>query len=235
MLLGLLRRKREIHEMISDVASMREHLDWAHDYAIPLRITGEVSSNRFEAVLSGIDHSQRTGYLRIRVSNRAEAKAVLKEEGELHVTYDSNRGIHYEFQTRLLDEIGEEGMEFKLSYPAFVDSHQDYQTARCKSSSDEPIQVDVEKEQGVVIDIGLNGLRFTSNRVFEAGTQVKRLLVDLPRYGRVEGQGVVKYTHPATDYPLWRYLCGVEFTDMKPKDHKKLNRYVSRMVQIGRV
>ncbi|NOY53221.1 MAG: PilZ domain-containing protein [Deltaproteobacteria bacterium] len=235
MFFNLFRRKKVVRGMISDAAAIREHLDWTQDHRIPLRIAGEEGTELCTAFLCAINHSQREGLLRIRVMNRLAADPGLTEGRELLVRYNSARGILYEFQTRLLKK-GETGEgEYRLSYPLIVESCQDIKMARYKNSADEPIQVDVDKERGVVIDIGLKGLRFTSNKVFKTGTLLQNLQVELPRYGRVEGKAVVKYTQPASDYPLWRYLCGVEFTELKPKDHRRLNRYVNRMVQVTRV
>jgi len=235
MFFQFFRRKKIVRGMISDATAIREHLDWTQEHRIPLNIVGEEHANHCAVLLSAIDHSQQQGLLQVRAVNRPEAKAVLKEGGELLVRYDSVRGIRYEFQTRLLAKVEEEEGEYRLSYPLIVESYQDIKMARYKNTADEPIPVDVEKERGVVIDIGLNGLRFTSNKVFKTGTLLKNLQVELPRYGRVEGKGVVKYTQPSIDYPLWRYLCGVELTELKPKDHRKLNRYVNRMVQVTRI
>ncbi len=235
MFFNIFRRKKVVRSMISDATALREHLDWTQEHRIPLKIVGEEHANRCTVLLCAIDHSQQQGFLQVRALNRPEAKAVLKEGTDLLVQYDSSRGVRYEFQTRILGKVEEEEGEYRLSYPLIVEAFQDFKMARYKNTADEPIQVDVEKERGVVIDIGLNGLRFTSNKVFKTGTLLKNLQVELPRYGRVEGKAVVKYTQPSRDYPLWRYLCGVEFTELKPKDHRKLNRYVNRMVQVTRV
>lgn len=235
MFFNLFRRKKIVRGMISDATAIREHLDWTREHRIPLQILGEESANRCTVLLSAVDHSQRQGYLQVHPLNRPEARVVLEEGKKLFVHYDSVRGVRYEFETRLLAKAEVEEGEYRINYPLLIESFQDFKMARYRNTADEPIQVDVEKERGVVIDIGLNGLRFTSNKVFKAGTLLKNLQVELPRYGRVEGKAIVKYTQPSSDYPLWRYLCGVEFTELKPKDHRKLNRYVNRMVQVTRV
>jgi len=234
MFFRFFRRNKVVRGMISDATAIREHLDWMQEYRIPLKIMGEERANRCTVLVSAIDHSQQQGLLQVRALNRPEAKVVLREGRKLLVRYDSSRSIRYEFQTRFLGKVeGKEG-EYRIGYPLLVASYQDFKMARYRNTADEPIQVDIEKERGIVIDIGLNGLRFTSNKVFKTGTLLKNLQVELPRYGRVEGKAVVKYTQPSNDYPLWRYLCGVEFTELKPKDHRKLNRYVNRMVQLTR-
>jgi len=221
--------------MISEASALQEHLEWTQGHRVPLKIVGEEGLELCTVLLQSIDHSQRQGLLQVRVANPSDARLAPEEGRELTVRYDSDRGIRYEFQTRLLGKIETGEGEFRLSYPLIVESFQDIKMARYKNTADEPIQVDIEKERGVVIDIGLKGLRFTSNKIFKTGTLLQNLQVELPRYGRVEGKAVVKYTQPAGDYPLWRYLCGVEFTELKPKDHRRLNRYVNRMVQVTRL
>ncbi len=231
MLFKLFRRQKVVRGMISDASAIQEHLDWTQEHHIPLRIAGEEGTEVGTFLLQTIDHSQRQGLLRVRTVTHPAEKLDLEVGRALLVRYNSARGIRYEFQTRLLGKSDTEEGSYRLSYPLIVESYQDIKMARYKNTADEPIQVDVEKERGVVIDIGLKGLRFTSNKVFKTGTLLHNLQVELPRYGRVEGKAVVKYTQPSIDYPLWRYLCGVEFTELKPKDHRRLNRYVNRMVQ----
>lgn len=227
------RKNRVVHDMIATAVDIEENLNWGMEHEVSLKISTKSSPSGFQAMIAGVDHSPTQGYVLLRAVRPAEALAALRGQGSFVAEYESKRGIRYLFESLPLSGPDPVSGELKVRYPSIIESAQDLATARFRERSSGPIQIDVEKHRGVVIDLGLQGLRFTSNRVFEKGTLLKDLKIDLPRLGPVQGTALVKHLQPSTEYPLWRYLCGVEFTEMKPRDQRKLNRYVNRMLKRG--
>jgi len=227
------RRDKTVREIISSAGDIQENLDWGMNDQIHLSISSEASSEHFDATIVNVDHSPIDAYIQLRASRPKEALPVLKRRESLVMEYKSNRANRFRFQSYPLTEIDTDSGEMRVGYPSLIESIQDLDATRLKNAWKDPIPVDVERQRGVVVDLGLHGLKFTCNQIFETGKLLKDLQIDLPRLGPVQGSAVVKYMQPSKDYPLWRYLCGVEFTDMKPRDQRKLNRYVNRVLKQG--
>jgi c-di-GMP-binding flagellar brake protein YcgR len=232
-LLDFFRKNRNLREIVSSAVEIQENLDWAMNRQVLFTLSAGSASNRFEARIVAIDHSPVGAFILLRALRSKEALLAVKGGDSLSLDYAFNRGMRFRFDSKPLTSVHPEYGEFQVGYPSLIESWQDLHAARFKNLSKDPIQVDVEKQRSVVIDIGLHGLKFTSNRVFEKGTLLKDVQIDLPRYGPVQGSAVVKYMQPSMDYPLWRYLCGVEFTEMRPRDQRRLNRYVNRTLKQG--
>lgn len=230
-LFGFFKRRKEIHDLIASAAEIREHLEWALAQEIPLLIPGGDGREDMLVGIRELNHSSDNGSIRVVRENKGAAPVTLQAGDAVTAVYQSSRDIRYLFHSIVVAEEDEQGTSWRLAYPSLIESFQDYQSVRFKNPMAEPIQVDMERDRGIVIDIGLSGLQFTSNRILEKGELLKNLRVELPRLGPVQGSAVVKYTRPASDYPLWRYRCGVEFVDLKPKHQRRLNRYVIRMMR----
>ncbi|MDX1765109.1 MAG: PilZ domain-containing protein [bacterium] len=230
-LFGFLQRKKEIHEIIASAAEIRDHLEWVLAHEVSMLLSMGDTEAQMPVRLLELNHSSDNGFVQV-VRKIEEPKLVTLQVGDaVTAAYQSSREIRYLFQTVVTAEEDAQGTGWRLAYPSLVESFQNYHSVRFKNPGAEPIQVDLEKDRGIVIDIGLSGFQFTSNRILEKGQVLKDLRVELPRLGTVQGSGVVKYTCPASDYPLWRYRCGVEFLDLKPKDQRRLSRYVGRMMR----
>ncbi len=232
MVLGILRRRKALHLVLSSYDEIREHLDWARERKIPLAVLGEGSPKESSlAQLLQVNHAREDAYLLIQFVVRSRTGLFVKKGESLNIEYELNRGCRYSFQSFPVSEVDPGSGIWRIGYPDRIDSFQDRRAVRYKSVSMECIPVDLEKDRGVVVDIGFHGLKFTSNRVFEKGTLLRNLRFELPRYGLVQGSAVVKYMRPSTEYPLWRYLCGVEFTGMRSRDQKRINRYVNHRMR----
>lgn len=230
-LFGFLQRRKEIHEIIASATEIGEHLEWALAHEVPLLISGGDSGADIPVRIRELNHSSDNGFVRM-VREIEEPDPVALQLGDaVTAAYHSSRDIRYVFHSAVTAEEDDQGTGWRVAYPSLIESFQDYQSVRFKNPEAEPIQVDMETDRGIVIDIGLSGFQFTSNRILEKGQVLKDLRVELPRMGAVQGSAVVKYTCPASDYPLWRYRCGVEFVDLKAKDQRRLNRYVMRMMR----
>jgi hypothetical protein len=230
-LFSLFQKKKEVHEIISSAGEIQENLEWALRNGIILRICGESGGEVFRARLRQMDHSKENAFIGGERLDSEESIPALEAGETVKVEYELQRDVRHLFHAILLKEVSRSDNTFRIGYPSLIESFQDYHSVRFKNLSSEPIQVDMDKDRGIVIDIGMSGFQFTSNRVFETGEMVRDFQVALPRYGRVQGSAVVKYTRPSSDYPLWRYRCGVEFVELKPKDQKKLSRYVMRIMR----
>lgn len=230
-LFRLFQRRKEVQDIIASAVDIREHLEWALAEGIPLLIQGGDGGEDVDVRIRELNHSSADGFVGVVRGNGGAGPVSLQIADTLTAAYESSRGTRYRFHTMLVGEEGEQGTLWRLAYPALIESFQDYHAVRLKNPTAEPIQVDMEKDRGIVIDIGLSGFQFTSNRILEKGQVLEDLRLELPRLGPVKGSAVVKYTRPASDYPLWRYRCGVEFIDLKPKDRRRLNRYVMRMMR----
>ncbi len=224
-------RRKEIHDLVASAAEIREHLEWALAQKILLLIPGGDGREDMVVRIRELNHSSDNGCIRVVREDEGAGPVTLQTGDAVAAAYESSRDTRYLFHTVVVAEEDEQGTAWRLAYPSLIESFQDYQSVRFKNLAAEPIQVDMERDKGIVIDIGLSGFQFTSNRILQKGELLKDLRVELPRLGAVQGSAVVKYTRPASDYPLWRYRCGVEFVDLKPKDQKKLNRYVMRMMR----
>ena len=225
-------RNKTVREIISSASEIQENLDWAMTEQVPLKIFVEGRPQNIPALLVEIDHSSNGAYVQFLLEKTIEALPILKGNNNLVIEYESNRVNRFRFQTSPLSKIDRESGVFRAGYPSLIESFQDMDAARFKNAIKDPIPVDVEEQRGVVIDIGIHGLKFTCNQIYEKGELLKDLQINLPRYGLVQGSAVVKYMQPTKEYPLWRYLCGVEFTEMKSKDQKRLTRYVNRMLRL---
>ncbi len=230
-LFNFFRRNRTVRETLSTEREIQENLDWAFNNKVPVRIFTESSSDRLEAAIVGVDHSSLDSYILLQAMGPKEAASVLTEKGPLILEYISSRGCRFVFYSIALSEVHPESGEFRAGYPSNIESYQNFSTVRLKNTGRDPIQVDVEKQRGVVVDIGSRGMRFTCNQVLDKGALLKDLQIDLPKYGTVQGSAVVRHIQPSKDNPVWRYLCGAEFTEMKPRDRKRLNHYLARMLK----
>ncbi len=231
MLFKLFRRTKRVPQLISAVEEIEKNLDWVVLGGLSLRVSGEAVAEPFDASIVQVSHASDDAGIVIRPLTRAGAHPVLHEEGTLAVEYISSRNIWYRFHSYPLCDADPLTGEFRAGYPSVIEALQDLQSVRCKTGATDLIRLDIEQDQAVVVDIGSNGLKFTSNKIFEKGAVLTGLKFNLPKIGPVNGSAVVRYVQPASEYPLWRYLCGAEFAEMAPKDQKRLDRYVARLAR----
>ncbi len=231
MLFRLFRKNKRIPQLISAVEEIEKNLDWVVLGGLSVRVSGEAVAAPFDANIVQVSHASDDASIMIRPLTRPGAHPVLHEEGALAVEYISSRSIWYRFHSYPLCDADPLTGEFRAGYPSVIEALQDLRAVRCKTDAADLIRLDIAREQAVVVDIGSNGLKFTCNRIFEKGTVLKDLKVDLPKIGPVNGTAVVRYMQPASEYPLWRYLCGAEFAELTPKDQKRLDRFVARLAR----
>ena len=223
-------RKKTIQEVITSGQEVRRNLEWALGSQVEVRLSAGSFPRSVHAKVSGVDHSPLNAYILLRAEIPQEVKSILNGKGSLTLEYDSRRGTRFHFQSFLLSEMDMASGEFRAGYPSEIETVQDIHAYRFKNILREPIQVDLGKERGVAVDIGLHGLLITCNRIFEKEEFISDLKIALPELSLVQGTAVVRHIQNSKAYPGWRYLCGVEITGMKPKDHRNLNRYLTRML-----
>ncbi len=231
MLFRLFRRSKRIPQVISDVEEIEKNLDWVVLGGLTVRVSGEAVAEPFDANIVQVSHASDDASIIVRPLTRAGVHPVLQEEGTLSMEYISSRSIWYRFHSYPLGDADTLTGEFRAGYPSVIEAVQDLRSVRCKTAAADMIRLDIAREQAVVVDIGSHGLKFTSNRIFEKGTVLKNLTFNLPKIGPINGSAVVRYVQPASDYPLWRYLCGAEFAELTPKDQKRLDRFVARLAR----
>ncbi len=228
---NLFRRNKIIRETLSTPGEIQENLDWAFNNKVSLDVFSESSPDRFEAAIVGLDHSSLDSYIVLQTMGPKETASVLLKKDSLTLEYFSNRGGRFAFRSIALSELHPESGEFRAGYPSSIDYHHDFGAVRVKSTDGDPVQVDVAEQRGVVVDISSRGLRFTCNEILEKGALFNDLQVDLPGCGMIEVSAVVRHIQSSKGNPVWRYLCGVEFTEMKPRFRKRLSQYLARKLK----
>jgi hypothetical protein len=228
---NLFRRNKIICETLSTPGEIQENLDWALKNKVSVEVFSESSPDRFKAAIVGLDHSSLDSYILLQAMGAKEAASVLLKKDSLVLEYHSSRGGCFVSRSIALSELHPESGEFRAGYPPSIDYYHDFYAVRVKSTGGDPVQVDVEEQRGVVVNISSKGLRFTCNEMLEKGALFKDFQVDLPGYGMIEVSAVVRHIQSSIDNPVWRYLCGVEFTEIKPRYRKRLNHYLTRMLK----
>ncbi len=223
-------RRKTVQEILSSGNEIRKNLEWVLSSQVPIKVFAESGPSSFDVRIVGADHSSLNAYILLRAEIPQEAISILIGKVSLILEYESRRGTRYHFQSFLLSELDMASGEFRAGYPPMIETVQDIHAYRLKNILRDPIQVDLEKQRGVVVDIGLHGLLFTCNQIFERGKLIKDLQIALPEHSLVQGSAVVRHIQTSKEYPSWRYLCGVEITEMKPKSQRRLSRYLTRML-----
>lgn len=223
-------RRKTIQEILNSGQEIRKNLEWVLRHQIPIKVSAESSPNRFNARMVEVDHSPLNAFILLQAESLGDALPVLNGKVSLFLEYESRRGIRFFFQSFLLSDLDNDSGEFRVGYPPVIETEQDIHAYRLQNISTDPIQVDVESHRGVIVNIGLHGLMFTCNQILETGKVIQDLHIELPEHGLVRGSAVVRHVQVSKEYPSWRYLCGVKITGMKPRDQKRLGRYLTRML-----
>ena len=228
LLWRLFRRRPEIREMITGAEEIQENLDWCLRRRVRIVLRREGTGEERDVVLAAVDHSPERAFLLFREEAGRPGLPAWKRRDLLAAEYASPRGVRYRFQCQPLAAPAAGAHQLKAAYPALIERVLQADSVRIQDPAADPIPVSAGRDQGVVVDIGPRGIKFASNRLFEAGTLLEEVRVDLPQVGPVRGAAVVKHIQPSRALPMWRYLCGAEFTAMGPRDQRRLSRFVAR-------